>query len=73
MSGQNTTFTRRSVAKGAAWAVPAVVIAQAAPAMAASDACYAVLRESSGGSVGVLGLVTTSDVGTSDYPRTLQS
>ncbi|WP_165700125.1 hypothetical protein [Ornithinimicrobium ciconiae] len=53
--------------------MPAVVIAQAAPAMAASDACYAVLRESSGGSVGVLGLVTTSDVGTSDYPRTLQS
>lgn len=35
-----TNVSRRSVAKGAAWAVPAVTVASAAPAMAASaEAC----------------------------------
>lgn len=36
-----TEITRRSVARGAAWAVPAVAVAGAAPAVAASASCAA--------------------------------
>lgn len=34
---QSTTFTRRSLAKGALWSVPAIAVASAAPAVAASS------------------------------------
>lgn len=44
MTGQNersaaTGVSRRTVAKGAAWTAPAVIITQAAPALAASPQC----------------------------------
>ncbi|WP_338750501.1 hypothetical protein [Janibacter alittae] len=38
MTSQITSPSRRSVAKGAAWAVPAVAVAAAAPSLAASNA-----------------------------------
>lgn len=41
MNEQQNGFSRRSLAKGAAWTVPAVALAGAAPAMAASQDTYA--------------------------------
>lgn len=38
-SGSRLTPSRRTIVKGAAWAVPAVAVAAAAPAMAASVIC----------------------------------
>lgn len=40
--GSSARPTRRSLARGAAWAVPTIVVATASPALAASSACIAV-------------------------------
>ncbi len=42
------TLTRRTLAKGAAWSVPVIAAASAAPAHAASSACTPVLKFSGG-------------------------
>lgn len=39
MTSENTGLSRRTLAKGAAWAAPAVVVAAAAPQVAASPVC----------------------------------
>jgi hypothetical protein len=39
MTSENSGLSRRTLAKGAAWAAPAVVVAAAAPMVAASPVC----------------------------------
>ena len=44
MTKPKSGISRRTVVKGTAWAVPAVVVATAAPAMAASPVPHGVVR-----------------------------
>ena len=75
LSAPTTVTSRRSIARGVAWAVPAVALATAAPALASSQpsTCLSLFRESSGGSNCTMGLWTNSNTGGSDYPTTLQT
>lgn len=72
----DTSVSRRTLAKGVAWTTPAIALAASAPSLAASTAesCGGGLRESSGGSdVRRLGTLTGSNVGGAEYPFTLQT
>ena len=76
LSAPTTVTSRRSIALGVAWAVPAVALATAAPALASSPSstCSSLIRESSGGGdVCTMGLWTTSNEGGAHYPTTLQT
>ncbi|WP_277246107.1 hypothetical protein [Micrococcus terreus] len=76
LSAPTTVTSRRSIARGVAWAVPAVALATAAPALASSppSTCLPLFRESSGGSSCTMGLWTNSNTGgTAGYPTTLQT
>ena len=46
--GQSTRVSRRTIAKGAAWAVPIVPLAVATPAYAAGSVCVPTLAFSDG-------------------------
>ena len=76
LSAPTTVTSRRSIARGVAWAVPAVALAAPAPALASSpppSTCLSLFRESSGGSYCTMGLWTNSNTGGPDYPTTLQT
>lgn len=76
LSAPTTVTSRRSIALGVAWAVPAVALATAAPALASSpppSTCLSLFRESSGGETCTMGLWTNSNVGGTEYPTTLQT
>lgn len=75
LSAPTTVTSRRSIALGVAWAVPAVALATAAPALASSQPStgLSLFRESSGGSSCTMGLWTNSNLGGPDYPTTLQT
>lgn len=45
-------MTRRALTRGAAWAIPAVIVAAQAPALAASPACPGWLRDGENSNVG---------------------
>ncbi len=67
-------ISRRTIATGAAWAIPVVVGAVGAPMVAASiKDCLSNFRESSGNDYCVMGLWTNSNPGGATYPTTLQS
>ena len=68
------SVSRRNLVRGAAWTVPAVTIAAAAPAMAASGtSCLDLIHESSGGSYCFFGLWTNSNIASPTYMTTLQT
>lgn len=58
MADQNVS--RRSLAKGAAWSVPAVALASSAPAMAASQACVYTVQWAPNSTPGAQSMLATS-------------
>ena len=74
LSAPTAVTSRRSIARGVAWAVPAVTLATPAPALASSpprSTCLSLFRESSGGRTCTMGLWTTSNE--APYPTSLQT